>query len=35
MGTANKQIATRANVNYKRLGAFVTSTTAATYMKNV
>lgn len=33
MGTANKQIATRANVNSKRLGAFVTSTTAATYMK--
>lgn len=33
MGTANKQIATRTNVNSKRLGAFVTSTTAATYMK--
>lgn len=33
MGKSNTQIATRADVNAKRLGAFVTSTTAATYMK--
>lgn len=33
MGIANKQIATRANVNSKRLGAFVTSTNGGTYMK--
>lgn len=33
MGTANKQIATRTNVNSKRLGAFVTGTNGGTYMK--
>lgn len=33
MGTANKQIATRANVNSKRLGAFVTASSGGTYMK--
>lgn len=33
MGTANKQIATRVNVNSKRLGAFVTGTSGGTYMK--
>lgn len=33
MGTANKQIATRTNVNSKRFGAFVTGTNGGTYMK--
>lgn len=33
MGIANTQIATRQNVNSKRLGAFVTGTNGGTYMK--
>lgn len=33
MGKANTQIATRDNVNSKRLGAFVTSTIGGTYLK--